>query len=219
MARGGAASFDSVGIRTNDSGLRVNGGNLMASEAPAVFPDSTSTASALLTEETLALAVAEAKSRWLASGLVGEKQFLLEQLSVSIADFGGLVLGHASGTSMQIDLDAAGWGWDLGPLRAVDAVTDAALAADPPARMDLLTVVMHELGHVLGYEDVGAEDLSAGVMGETLSAGETISVGLPVADFSFARVDALAVDGWWQLTPIMEDAEVPAPAPQWGLTC
>jgi len=37
--------------------------------------------------------------------------------------------------------------------------------------MDLLTVVMHELGHVLGFADLSSGMNSADLMFETLSAG------------------------------------------------
>jgi hypothetical protein len=40
---------------------------------------------------------------------------------------------------------------------------------DADGRMDLLTVVMHELGHVIGFDDVDADD--ADLMSETLDAG------------------------------------------------
>ena len=50
---------------------------------------------------------------------------------------------------VEIDDDAAGWGWSGG----------AASSTDQPNRMDLLTVVLHELGHQLGLNDLNsAED-------------------------------------------------------------
>ena len=64
-------------------------------------------------------------------------------MSVSIADLDGLVLGQALGRSITIDADAAGWGWSISQPAGV------------APRMDLFTAVMHELGHVLGFDDVG----------------------------------------------------------------
>jgi hypothetical protein len=58
-----------------------------------------------------------------------------------VADLPGAQLAETRGRRIVVDLDAAGWGWfaGLGP-----RVT--------PERMDLLTVLVHELGHVLGLE-------------------------------------------------------------------
>lgn len=53
----------------------------------------------------------------------------------------------------------------------------AFVPADPPhssqayGRMDLLTTVMHELGHVLGFDDQTAQQHSANLMTETLPTG------------------------------------------------
>jgi hypothetical protein len=89
-----------------------------------------------------------------------------------------LTLGKAIGASVLIDLDAAGWGWfvDATPVNDVEFglslsdVEKMALETSPAfGRMDLLTVVMHEMGHVLGFKDL---DPNAGaLMSGTLDAG------------------------------------------------
>ncbi|MDY0170568.1 MAG: peroxidase family protein, partial [Thermoguttaceae bacterium] len=76
---------------------------------------------------------------------------------VHIVDLEGLTLGRTVGNTILIDHNAAGFGWHLN-------TTDAdfqpggrygELAALPDSnavhRMDLLTTVMHELGHLLGH--------------------------------------------------------------------
>ena len=40
--------------------------------------------------------------------------------------------------------------------------------------MDLLTVVMHEFGHVLGYNDINSGIYSSSIMDSTLDAGERL---------------------------------------------
>jgi len=78
-------------------------------------------------------------------------------LEVEIADLGGGLLGLTSGRFVAIDATAAGWGW-------------ATLGAPASAiRVDLLWVVLHELGHVLGLDD-DAEGWF-GVMVGTFAAG------------------------------------------------
>ena len=76
----------------------------------------------------------------------------------SIADLPDTLLGLAdpAANTAVIDVDAAGYGWatDLSGLGA--------------GRMDLLTGVMHELGHLAGLPD---EDGGTGPMASVLSPG------------------------------------------------
>ena len=61
------------------------------------------------------------------------------------------LLGEASGLTVRLDDDAAGYGWS-DSLGGVDA-----------DEVDLLSVMTHEFGHVLGYgHDVMNEALSVG---------------------------------------------------------
>jgi hypothetical protein len=57
-------------------------------------------------------------------------------------------LGEAIGSEVFIDANAAGYGWSLGSQVA-------------PNKVDLLTVVEHELGHVLGLPDIDSTAHSA----------------------------------------------------------
>jgi hypothetical protein len=81
-------------------------------------------------------------------------------LVFEIVDLPGNLLGLAQGPTIHVDADAAGQGWwvdetawDDREFRAPDAFGDLAAREDGPAygRVDLLTVVLHELGHTLGY--------------------------------------------------------------------
>ncbi|MHB0960422.1 MAG: putative Ig domain-containing protein [Pirellulaceae bacterium] len=99
-------------------------------------------------------------------------------LDFQIVDLPGSQLGFTSGNQIWIDTNAAGHGWFVdatpreneefqetlqGGLIAVDGNTRA--------RFDLLTVVSHELGHVLGYDDLHATADSQLLMSEQLDAG------------------------------------------------
>ena len=158
----GAAIADDFGKVTivNDDGLALE-----AAAAP-----SRSEAVTELSEQALAPIVDAAITRW-AEALAGDaaKLALLESLDVQVAQFDGLTLGLADGTTILIDADAAGWGWyvDADPLDDTEFVT---AGGKDDGRMDLLTTVMHEIGHVLGYEHTASD--TEDLMNESLDAGE-----------------------------------------------
>src|SRR5262249_41538995 len=81
-------------------------------------------------------------------------------------DLPGATLGLASGQTIWLDGNAAGWGWFVDRTPWEDSEFTTPGDQGEQGRMDLLTVLMHELGHVLGLDhDAG------GVMAETLSPG------------------------------------------------
>jgi hypothetical protein len=69
--------------------------------------------------------------------------------------------------AVWIDRTAAGYGWFIDPTVADDSAFPAAPGSPAYGKVDLLTVVEHELGHVLGLEDT-TED---GLMGIFLGTG------------------------------------------------
>jgi len=149
---------------------------------------------ASLTEAELAPIVDEAIARWEASGLVPEN-FDWSKLRFAITDLGPayLGLGNPDG-SILLDDDGAGWGWfvDQSPTSDDEFATqtiDVAVAA----HMDLLTVVMHEIGHALGYPTGSAQDTPAAVlMSEFLGVGTRRTPGLAPADSSRESIVAPA---------------------------
>jgi hypothetical protein len=110
---------------------------------------------------------------------------LVSQLStaqVGVADLGGDYLGLAYPGRDQILLspDAAGWGWYVDPDPRTDSAFSAAVPGGPltavpggPAagKMDLLTVVLHEMGHLAGRHDVDGQGLGDDLMADALGAG------------------------------------------------
>jgi Ca2+-binding RTX toxin-like protein/WD40 repeat protein len=142
--------------------------------------------SVLSSAEQLQPIVEEARGRWAVSGLFECSALeVLDQVSVEIADLPGLTLGHTTGYVVSIDIDAAGYGWFVDPTPTDQVEFAAGLAegeywalsgVDAAGRMDLLTVVMHEMGHVLGVE----HSEEAGLMAERLDVGQRY-VPLPVS--------------------------------------
>src|SRR5262249_2347237 len=90
----------------------------------------------------------------------------LRAIHIRVADLGGTVLGLAAGNSILLDGNAAGWGWFVDPTPRDDREFTTPGNQGGRNRMDLLTVVMHEMGHLLGHGHA-----EGGVMAETLAAG------------------------------------------------
>jgi hypothetical protein len=189
-ARNGAASFDNVLIRGDDIAYAGGGTPLTVAAAPAqVTADAGN-----LDASALAAALAEAERRWIASGLVDAWTIAsFGAIQVRVADLDGVTLGLSNDTqkSIIIDADAAGYGWFIDPTLSTDDEFGlrlnfderaASLGSQAYGKIDLLTVVQHELGHLLGFEH-GSIDL----MGETLVAGVRIS---PAGATSAAAVPA-----------------------------
>jgi hypothetical protein len=123
----------------------------------------------------LSTIVAAAEARWVADG-VSKSAF--QGVQFRVANMGGGVLANTVGKSITIDSGAAGFGWFVDPTPMSDGeYAFKAHSSDLVARagtlaaghMDLLTVVEHELGHILGIADSmsGPDNL----MTQGLSAG------------------------------------------------
>jgi hypothetical protein len=122
---------------------------------------------ALLTDQQLGPIVAEPERRW---AIADGTQVLagMSGMTIQVADLPGTMLGETVGNTILIDRDAAGYGWFVDPTPADDSEfadvlgphASAVSKTGPAAnRVDLLTTVMHEMGHMLAYNDDAAGDL------------------------------------------------------------
>jgi hypothetical protein len=144
---GGGAFFAQLARERN--GIFFPGGDAVLAAAPPVHP-----VTQTLTMQQLAPALQTAIASWQAAGISASQLALLNHVQVNIAALPSGQLGAESGGAIWISPNADGWGWDT--------------SASHAPRMSLVSVLDHELGHVLGLPDsANLHD----VMGETLAAG------------------------------------------------
>ncbi|HEX8078224.1 MAG TPA: Ig-like domain-containing protein, partial [Chthoniobacterales bacterium] len=132
-------------------------------------------------EAALQSIVGEAKKRWLASGLTLEQAAALDRLNFELADLPELHLGSAATDRIKLDRNANGRGWYVESAPENDSqfatiksgtqrYTDPNGA--PAGRLDLLTAVMHEMGHALGLPDIYDAKAQDDVMYGFLTTGQ-----------------------------------------------
>jgi len=165
------------------SGIEISAGRLPSDMPLLAVGDPLDCGAASITTADLAPVVAEAAARWLATGLTPDQAATLENVRYRVADLGGAYLGLAdvATNSIHIDDDAARLGWSVvtghSSVVSGDWSLDAAWGQGTNDkgrmtndRVDLLTVVMHELGHLLGYDHSDDEgDLMAPMLGPSQS--------------------------------------------------
>jgi hypothetical protein len=125
----------------------------------------------VITDAVLAQMAAAAVER-LESQLGSGIKTALAGVSIRTANLPAGVLGESAGTTIWIDDDAAGYGWfvdktpgDDSEFSATTPTSLVATFASPAAnRADLLTAVMHEMGHVLGYRHTDSLDLMSAAL-------------------------------------------------------
>ena len=145
--------------------LSVKGSSTLPSGSP-LLAASTPTGKAAKGNLTTAAArplLQEALRRW---KLAGFDTSVLGKLDIRVVDLDGRTLGFASGKTIYLDVNAAGWGWFVDRTVRSDGEFDKAGNQGEQGRIDLLTVLMHEVGHLLGQE----HSLD-GIMLDTLGTG------------------------------------------------
>jgi hypothetical protein len=146
--------------------------------AGAVIPDPNTGA---LTEQQLQETVTAALARLRQAGVGPALLGRLSTVDFEVGQLPGSTLGYtyARVNTVVLDADAAGHGWfvDPTPLADEEFARDrtGALVALPGGpvgeRMDLLTVVLHEMGHIVGRGDLGTAGHPNNLMDDTLAAG------------------------------------------------
>jgi hypothetical protein len=150
-----------------------------------------------LTQDKLAPVVQLAIDTWSGAPLSADQQQALGQVEFRVADLPGAALGQAYGSTITLDVDAAGWGWFVEKGEGQSTTGENGffpsgsplLTLDSRLEMDLMTAVMHELGHVLGYDDDFSDPDSDDLMNGWLDAGEERTLTTSQRDRLFADAD------------------------------
>lgn len=150
-----------------------------------------------LTNDALKPIVTEAIARWANLGLDQSVLAAMQNVEIRIADLPGAQLGTASGNVILLDPFAAGHGWfvDATPSDDVEfqaAKADGQLTAINAAaidRIDLLSVVTHELGHIAGLDDLSTANQS--LMSGSISKGVRRVAGADEVDAILAKISLL----------------------------
>jgi hypothetical protein len=148
----------------------------------------------VLSEELILEVREQVLAAWATTGLSSDAMARLQSATVVIRDLndrGMLGASGAAGTSeIWLDDDALGYGWYL---------TDEADGDVPAGTVDLATVMAHEYGHLLGWQDLDPEQYSGHLMAGELAVGER------------RGVETLAIEGRSQGADLA-DAVVPTRA-------
>jgi hypothetical protein len=136
----------------------------------------------VLTAEEVRPLFDEAVARW--QTLLSDQADVrrLQNATIQIMDLPGTTLGLATSTVIWIDVDGAGHGWFVDSTPWDDSEFSPETAdASAAARVDLLTVLAHELGHQLGLaDDYSTDPYTGNVMSWALPPGVR-RIGLTVS--------------------------------------
>lgn len=136
--------------------LMVPSGSALQAVAPSVKAEAQ-----VLSPDQVQPLFAEALTRWQAAGV---DTSALGNIQIQISNLAGTTLGLAVGNTIWLDDNAAGWGWFVDPTPGDDSEFTTPGNQGKQYRIDLLTVLEHELGHLLGFEHQ-----ATGLMDDTLA--------------------------------------------------
>ncbi|MEY9499593.1 hypothetical protein ABIF33_008613 [Bradyrhizobium elkanii] len=179
----------------------------LLAEAGGVQASTPGTGEMHLTQAELNSVVSAAIAQWASAGASATQLALLHATTFSVADLAGQIVGQEGAGHITIDTDAAGHGWFIDPTPSdnfefahavnaagTDLLTDPSTAA--AGHLDLLTTVVHELGHVLGLPDTVSPSDANSLMYIGLADGERrLPTATDVAQSNLALQKAMPTQG------------------------
>jgi len=131
----------------------------------AGWTDSLGSSLRRLTQDDVLSMVQDAIGYWQSTGIEGDAFGRLEGIEYQITDLPERSLAIMAGGRISLDINAADHGWFIDetpwesgefPIASYEWELRADLDSPAAGKIDLLTVLMHEMGHVLGCPDVPA---------------------------------------------------------------
>jgi hypothetical protein len=165
MGSGGVVYDNQVGASdTADPTTVINNGSIVIHSSNQLLDEPPIAGVNLppLTPEEVQPIEQEAIRLWVTAGA---KPASFKDVDLGIVDLPGSGLGLAAADTIWLDKDAAGHGWYIDATPADNSEFPAGPGSPAYGHVDLLTVVAHELGHILGYEDSGTDGLMAEYLG------------------------------------------------------
>jgi hypothetical protein len=158
-----------------------------------------------LSESMLESAVLAARDYWVTTGLSDAQIVELYRTPVAIGDLSYRgALGVHKPEGIWLDASGAGLGWSVGSgqwsvvsgqwFGGESEQLTTANGQLPAKPYDLLTVVTHELGHVLGYGDLDSLHHPDHIMAGVLQPGERRGVSVPLGMLDGPAASLLALD-------------------------
>jgi hypothetical protein len=145
-------NYPSGNLYNDPSGTPLGGGEVVihkSNQRAAGGPGHNPGIGPLLTAEELQPIVTQAIVRWEEAGAAPSQVSHLEQINIRIGSLPPGILAMTGPGIIWISPDAAGYGWFIDPIPGNDAAFLAMPGSPAQERMDLLTVMAHELGHII----------------------------------------------------------------------
>ncbi|MCL4207221.1 MAG: isopeptide-forming domain-containing fimbrial protein [Pirellulaceae bacterium] len=172
-------------------------GEILSTTVASAPPLDGAPAGLTLTTAAARQLAAKAVERWAAAGINSAQRAALESTGIEVQSLNGTQLSQLTTVGIVLDRDAAGHGWFLDATPWEDAEF---IVGQPPAGIDLLTVLLREMGHRIGQTSTGGDH--AGLMSKASLPAGTRAV--PNGQLLTGRnpVNSLDVDGDGQVAPI-----------------
>ena len=145
--------------------------------------------------------------RWVDAGATQAQIEAMRAVRFGVVDMAGFYVGTSEHGVINIDVDGAGFGWFVDSTPGEDSEFNGSgtrLAADSggaaDGRLDLLTVLMHELGHQIGLDDEYVTSSGDDVMFGYMKVGER---RLPADGESNGAVPGSIGSTAFALTPVL----------------